>query len=149
MIANGWTYEQIEMAMIRTSVRYKDNIQFVQKPTPTNIKGTRWKNLRIKPVVSSRRKDGSYPAGSLVNPTMAGGRRSCGAACWHAYGYFIRTLFDINPIGRIGTREAMYLGMDGFNQVFRETGYRMRGGRIDGMEYHYCCDCHEHELTEF
>lgn len=147
MIAKGWTYEQIEMAMVRTSVRYGNNIKLANKPEVSRT--LRCTNLRIKPIISSRRKDGSYLAGVLIRPTPRGGMRSCGACCYHAYGYFIRTLFDINNSGLIKTREAKYMRLNGFLESFPTVAFHNIGSNWLPLQYDEACVCYEYGLEVF
>lgn len=154
MYTSGWTAEELELAMVRTYMRYQNNIKFVND---LNMRSKRvCTNVRIKPIRSFRllvrdriERDVMYRPGVLVRSTMSGGERSCGACCWHSYGMFIRTLFDINNDGWMNTREAKYVGLQGFLESYPATGGHIKGGLCNGEAYEYMCKCYEYDLTEF
>ena len=157
MYTNGWTKDELELAMVRTSVRYNNNVEFVTRYLSFRDSNDRiCYNVRIKPIVSSRllvrdrlTRDCMYRPGVLVRPTMSGGERSCGACCWHSYGYFIRALFDINNDGWMKTREARYVGLKGFLEAYPATGNHAMGGMLNYCVYEDMCTCYAHGLTEF
>lgn len=75
-------------------------------------------------------------------------RRSCGVPCWHAFGHFIRALFEINVNGCIVTREARYDGADGFEETYPQTD-RNIGSMMYPAQYSELCDCHLYGTEDF
>lgn len=156
MYTNGWTEMELEDALMLTHLRYNRNIEFANRYLEFRHDDRICYNVRIKPILSARLTPREqeiphlmYRPGVLIKPTSGGGQRSCGACCWHAYGYFIRALFDINNDGWMCTRETKYRGLEGFLDTYPATGGHIKGGISDSACYEDMCLCYEYGLTDF
>jgi hypothetical protein len=75
-------------------------------------------------------------------------RRGCGAPCWHAFGHFLRCLFEINPEGRVKTGLMDYRGASGFEDTYPATDGNI-GSQMEPLMYSEACDCYHYGVEHF
>ena len=155
MYTNGWTETQLEDALFHTANRFQGNVKFANRYLEFRSNDRICYNVRIKPIRSARLTPREqriphlyYRPGVLIKD-KGGKPRSCGACCWHSYGYFIRALFNINPHGWMKTREARYIGLQGFLDEYPATGEHIKDGMFNGECYEDQCVCFDWGLADF
>ena len=70
------------------------------------------------------------------------------AACWHAYRDVLLAAFERHPTARIHTREADYVGLDGFLTAFPVTARHNIGSAASPVTMPELCECDERSVNE-
>ena len=76
-------------------------------------------------------------------PYKASGQRKAWAICWHGHRDFMRSLFEGDPGARIKTVMADYVGKEGFERNFPETGLTNIGSQVFPLYAGQACACEE------
>lgn len=74
--------------------------------------------------------------------------RSIGAPCFHAFGHFFRTLFDLNPNGKIVTGINSYNGREDFEDKWHYSDIE-KGSRMEPIQYSSMCYCARYGVEDF
>ena len=164
---NGWTEEELYLALERANVQFHGNLCFNYRPERI---GRRY-NFRLIVVMSSRLKrkdlkdyphlaekyedelmpDYIYPRGCKVGwpASYRPKPRGIATACWHASGVFYRELFKINPKGKIKTVLAYYVGEVGFDEKYPSTAHQNVGSMMSPAYMPDQCCCEMHDIGDF
>jgi len=152
MLTYGWIESEIKIAAARAS----DLIGTPVYCKDVTIKSENCKigghtiNFVLRPQSgrSARRRDGYYPPGIKVS-FQGGKARSSGALCFHAFGHFMRAMFEMNPAGRIKTGLADYVGAEGFEDQYPRVGLKNVGSMINPIQHSEACECMLYDVEKF
>lgn len=144
MVVKGVTLEDLAKAMARASGAYDGNLEFAYSPVALNQRGDRWR-FRVKARSGAKnRRTGERPPGCMVRYCpFRGVERGAAAACWHAFRDFMRALLELKPEAVIKSAAATYRGSEGFEENYRETGWRNIGSQMYPLHHADACECGE------
>ena len=126
MRIKGITTQQLYQAVQTASKEYDGNIRFKREPEAIG------NFLHFTLTVNNSREHGGRISHS--------GRRVA-ALCWHGHRDVMREIFKLAPDALLITALARYEGIEGFEDLFEETGYRNIGSMYAPMDMCEACHC--------
>lgn len=131
MKISNTTESEIRTALEKINVKYENNV-IIDKITPANKKNTAF-NVKLK-VANSRGK------GSRIgfSTNKDGSKRRLASACFHAFGYFIMALREINSDVVIHSNGKK---IDRDSTMIDIWEDRNIGSMMQPLYYSEACDC--------